>query len=142
MAQKSRKFSSRILVIVLLSYVLTSFYYIITIYRSKIEASENATLDRLESISNTLASEINGTMMKMVLDKYENKDDFTNKYADPYIREIVEGRERAVWVETPIPHLSVHRDACAHRVSRVCRSKMPSQPKAGDVHRKGHYKED
>lgn len=96
MAQKSRKFSTRILLIVLFSYIFTSFYYIYNLYTSKIEASEKGALERLESISNTLASQINGTMMKMILEKYENKDEIKDKYADPYIREIVEVLERTV----------------------------------------------
>lgn len=95
MAQKSRKFSSRILLIVLMSYVLTSFYYMYNLYTGKIESSERAALERLESIANTLASEINGTMLKLILEKFEEKDAFTDKYADPVIRQIAELLENA-----------------------------------------------
>lgn len=94
MAKKSRKFSTRILLVVLGGYLLTSFYYLNNLYHSKIDASEKGTLERLEGISNTLASQINGTLLKLILTTYEKKDAIIDKYGDPNFREIAEVLER------------------------------------------------
>lgn len=90
MSQKIRSFSSRILIIVLVSFVLTSAYYVYSLYRFEIDAAERSTLLRLESIAKTISSEINGTILKMILETYENKGDIDTRYDDAYIREIGE----------------------------------------------------
>lgn len=94
MPAKTRKFSSRILLVVLLAYALSSFYYVYSLYTSKLEASEKGTLERLESISNTLASQLDGTTLKMLLELYEGKDEIRDKYGNPYYRQFVETLQR------------------------------------------------
>ncbi len=95
MAQKTRKFSRRILLIVLLSYSLTSFYYIYNLYLNKIKASEDSTLLKLESISRTLSNQIEAMYLQMIYERYEEKDAVTTKFADPDYRMIVESLENA-----------------------------------------------
>ena len=95
MIRRSKNFSSRILLIVIFSFAITSFYYVYTLYKNKIESAEEGALERLEGIANTLASQLNGTMYKMILDMHESKNAVKTKYdGGSYYREMVEVLER------------------------------------------------
>ena len=94
MKKKVKNFSSRILLIVLVSFILTNSYFIYNIYDSKISGSEKSTLNKLESISKTISSQIDGTIVKMLLERYPEKDDVLSKFVDPYYRDICETLEK------------------------------------------------
>ena len=96
MATKIKKLTSRVLILVLIGFLLTSCYYMYNIYRTKIDMAEQGTSQRLESISKTLSTQINGTILKMLLEKYEEKDDVLDHYIDPYYREIAELLKKTV----------------------------------------------
>ncbi|MEQ9062674.1 MAG: SpoIIE family protein phosphatase [Vicingaceae bacterium] len=103
---KIKSFSRRILFIVLGSFVITNAYYVYNVYSGEIETAERSTLRRLEGISRTIATQFNGTIYKMLLERYSQKDEIHTKFEDPFYRELAEILERAA--ETNDLHTDIY----------------------------------
>ncbi len=82
-----KNITNSILITVFVAYVIIASYFIANIYNIQIHQAEKNLLKRLKSISNTLSVQMNGTMLKMLMEMYPERNDIYAPKQDAYYRE-------------------------------------------------------
>lgn len=82
-----KQLNTRILITVFAAFAVISTYFTYTLYSSYIRSSETKMLSKLNSVSKTLALQLNGTILKYILESNPDKDDINTIYQEPFYRE-------------------------------------------------------
>ena len=90
-----KNITNSILITVFVAYVIIAGYFIANIYNLQINQAEKNLLKRLQSISNTLSVQMNGTMLKMLMEMYPERNDIYAVNQDNYYRKQYEILRRA-----------------------------------------------
>lgn len=105
MTTSTKSFSARLIIVVFLSLILLSVYFIVSSYVNFIKNSEDAILAKLSAISSTIALNFDGELHRKLIKLYDKKDEIkTNDQNRTYqtLHQVLSDIQKQSKINSPI----------------------------------------